>query len=93
MTLRQTALLYIYQDKEISIREADKIARLYGNKSGDKLKKYYNKFVRTANRVGVEGQEIKWFIEDLEAIIPFLSKENKQRVEVEKRTISAKLYD
>ncbi|GAB4044910.1 hypothetical protein GCM10028774_65810 [Spirosoma jeollabukense] len=92
LSLRQIALLYIYQDKSISRGKiADSIAKEYGKRSGERLYSLYTKFLQTSKRTNIDGRMIKQFIDDIEKVIPHLSDQQRQKAETELKTISAKL--
>lgn len=93
LTLRQIALLHIYQDKLINRSLANQIAQHYGHKSGEKLYKHYIKHTRTSDRTGIEGKQIDPVLKDINAIIHLLNERQKQQAESEIKTIKAKLSD
>ncbi|GAB3995159.1 hypothetical protein GCM10028807_34600 [Spirosoma daeguense] len=94
LSLRQIALLFIYQNKPLSRGdEANKVARQYQHQSGERLYKLYNKYSRTCDRTGVEGKAIKPLIKDIEKIMPYLNEQQRRQAQTEIQTINNKIQD
>jgi hypothetical protein len=52
LSLRQIALIYIYQEEQITRKNGHEIARKYGHNSGEKLFQLFTLYSSTANRKG-----------------------------------------
>ncbi|GAB3503645.1 hypothetical protein GCM10027341_33090 [Spirosoma knui] len=92
LSLRQVALLYIYQNKCIKRdSRADDIAKRYGYNSGEKLYNHYRSLKDRNDRINVDGRVIKPLINDIEAVLPYLEKEQRKIAENELNTIKCKI--
>jgi len=91
LSLRQIALLQIYQGKPIQdIDRAMVLAVENGYKSGEALLKKSNEFRSQTDRIGVDGRRVNSMIMDIEAIIPLLDGAKKLNAESELNTIKTK---
>ena len=90
-SLRQVALLYVYEGKVIP-KAADEIARQYGHKSGAKLYQHYLTVSQRAGRIGedVVGQKLAPMIKDIAAVIGQLTGKSQQQAESELQTLEAR---
>jgi hypothetical protein len=90
LTLRQVALLHIYQGYIIHPKEANAIAKQYGYKSGPKLYDHFRKLVRPSQRIGVEEKMLAPMISDVTMVIAHLAGTARQQAENELQTLQAK---
>lgn len=92
-TMRQVALLYIYQNAPILHAQASAIAEKYGFSSptsGQKLYSTYNKLAhQTAARTGVASKGLRLMINDIIAVLPHLTENGRQQAEKEIQTLKA----
>ncbi|HEX8348375.1 MAG TPA: hypothetical protein VF598_00305 [Hymenobacter sp.] len=93
LSLRQVALLHIYQGKPPIKRDsrADEIAKNHGHTSGGRLYSLYNKLTKVIDRIGVEGDKIKPLIKDIEQVLPYLKGEQLKQAKNELQTLRAKI--
>jgi hypothetical protein len=80
LSLRQIALLHIFQSRVMTKNNADQKAQEYGHTSGEKLMKYYDEFSVSANRLQLDGKRIRPMIKDMTAILSQLSDEQQSRL-------------
>jgi hypothetical protein len=90
LSLRQVALLHIYQGHIIADKEANAIAQQYGHQSGPKLYEHFRKLVRPSQRIGVEGKMLAPLIADVTKVIAHLAGTPRQQAERELQTLQAK---
>jgi hypothetical protein len=91
ITLREIALIYIYQNKIITRENAPPIAREYGFESGDKLYQYYTLYLPTSNRIKPEDSKVKTKnkIQWIEKIIDYLDNKFKESAIKELESLKA----
>lgn len=89
LTLRQVALLHIYQGHIIP-REAGEIARQYGHQSGQALYEHSRKLTLPSQRAGADGKALAPMIADITKVIAHLSGTARQQAESELQTLQAK---
>ena len=89
LSLRQVALLYVYEGKAIP-KAADEIAQQHGHRSGAKLYEHYRKLIHHTGRTGVEGQQLAPMINDIAAVIIRLAGKARQQAESELQTLKAR---
>ncbi|GAB2478313.1 hypothetical protein GCM10011375_18810 [Hymenobacter qilianensis] len=95
LTLRQVALIAIYQGKVIrnDIR-AKQLAEENGHRSpnsGTKLYQRYIEIAQVGDRINVTGKKIKPLINAIESVIPYLNKQQREQADNELSTIRAKI--
>jgi len=87
LTLKQIALLYIYNGDHITAENNNSIAEKYGNNSGHRLQQHYNKYALSTDR-NSSGSRRKdqSLIKDIEKVIEYLpkGKQNKPKEEAER---------
>ncbi|MCR5888018.1 hypothetical protein LRS06_09570 [Hymenobacter sp. J193] len=85
LSLRQVALLYIYQErpKLESLVTARRLAEQAGLKSGALVLKHYSRLKTISERIRVDGRQTKHLINDIETVIPYLSGNQKKAAENE----------
>ncbi|GAB3728886.1 hypothetical protein GCM10027594_10930 [Hymenobacter agri] len=93
LSLRQVALLYIYKRQHIPNSGANAIARANGHTSGEKLYKHYNNLSKNENRTCIDGRALQPLIKDVQAVLPWLSGQQKEYVESELKTLKSKIID
>lgn len=86
LTLRQVALLYIYNGWIIPTH-ADAIAEQWGYKSGLKLYQYYNKLTATGNRINADGRKLPEMIKNVLTVIPHLQGVHQKQAQDELTTL------
>ncbi|WP_305033451.1 hypothetical protein [Hymenobacter convexus] len=73
LSLRQIALLYVYQGKAMPTN-ADAIALKYGHTSGRKLRELYIEMDHRTNRLGMDNKQMRnIMIKNISAVIPYLA--------------------
>ena len=75
LSLKQVALLYIYNQEIIGSSNANAVATKYGHNSGVKLRSNYSLLSKRENRVLVGGQQAAKMLENIAAIKPLLKEE------------------
>lgn len=95
LTLRQIALIHVYEGKMITRESGKRIAENHNHKSGDGLYNYYTEYTSTANRKGnpETHRKLKNKIKLFESILSHLSNENKQRAIDELNILKSYLKD
>lgn len=93
LSLPQLALYYIYSGQHIHDRaHANELAETIGMRSGERLKKKYDSWFTTINRVNIEGgAKLRPFIKNIRAVIPLLAADCRERAERELRVLEEKL--
>ena len=93
-TMRQVALLHIYQNATIPHAQASAIAEKYGFSSptsGQKLYGIYNTLAhQTAARTGVASKGLRLMIADITAVLPHLTESGRQQAESELQTLEVR---
>jgi hypothetical protein len=92
LTLRQIALLHIYQNKPSikGIKRAREIAVEYGFTSGERLYTLFNQVRTIKDRINVEGRQVDHLIRAIEAVLPYLSEGQKKQANSELVTLRLK---
>ena len=94
LSLRQVALLFIYNKEPLNRPKANHAATKAGFTSltsGQKLMQYYNALAHhVTNRVGVEKKALSDMIKDITAVLPALVGTSRQHAESELQTLKAK---
>lgn len=95
ITLKQIALIYAYEGKYITDQNSNEVAREYGYTSGHKLKQEYDYFRKPINRKGlpaiVTNKTIQNKINLLNSVLPYLTDNNKSKVNDEVKILEASL--
>jgi hypothetical protein len=81
LSLKQIALIHIYNGVQITRDNGNEIAKEYGHKSGEKLYQDYTKLVNISDRKGDPGtgQKIKFQIRLLESVIELLPVDKRKQ--------------
>lgn len=81
LSLKQIALIYVYEGEKITKENADDIAKLFKHRSGHKLYQEYNKFFRLVDRKATTKTKktMENKIELFESILEFLHEPNKNK--------------
>lgn len=78
LSLKQVALLYIYNGDHITAENNNEVAKKYGHNSGHRLQQYYNDYYKTVSRNSSgSARKDKSLANDIEKVIEHLP-ENKQ---------------
>ena len=91
LSLKQVALLYIYNQKVIDGSNATAIALQYGHGSGAKLRSNYNLLVKRENRVTVGERKSGCMLENIAAIKLLLKDEALAWAERDEHNIKASM--
>ncbi|AMR27700.1 hypothetical protein A0257_11730 [Hymenobacter psoromatis] len=94
LSLRQVALLHIYEGRVLDSTEAVKAAAKAGyssRTSGQKLMQYYNALAHhTTNRIRLEGKALSDMIKDIARVVALLSGTAREQAESELKTLQAR---
>lgn len=95
LTLKQIALIYAYEGKNITDQNSNNIAKEYGFTSGHKLKQNYDYYRKPLNRKGLPGivtnKTIQNKINLLNSVVPYLTDKNKSKVNDEVKILETSL--
>lgn len=87
LKLRQIALLYVYNGKNITLENSSNIAKEYGHTSGDKLYQFYNHYRYRTNRIAkptpYTPKKTKNKIDLVNSVIELLPKDKQQQAKDE----------
>ncbi|MBJ6111790.1 hypothetical protein JAO73_22410 [Hymenobacter sp. BT523] len=91
LSLRQIALLHIYQGRVIP-KAADEIAKAYGHNSGAKLYGHYLKLSSRTGRTGddIKGQRLASMLDAISRLLPFLDGAAYEQAKRELTTLEAR---
>jgi hypothetical protein len=83
LSLRQIALMYFYEGKQITRENGDSIAKQYGHNSGEKLFQHFTYYSATPNRIGKPSPftqtKLKNKIDLFQSVVNLLPESKKQR--------------
>jgi hypothetical protein len=83
LILRQIALMYFYEGKQITRENGDSIAKQYGHNSGEKLFQHFTYYSATPNRIGKPSPftqtKLKNKIDLFQSVVNLLPESKKQR--------------
>lgn len=79
LTLRQVALLYIYNGDHITPENNDAIAKKYLHKTGHKLQQHYNDYYKSNSRKSFSKRKDSLLVKDIEKVIQYLPIEKKEK--------------
>lgn len=91
LTISQIALIFVFENKLITRKNADELVKDYGYNSGESLFQKFTKYSSRSNRIGKEDTPAKNKnkIELFEKVITKLSKEARKKAMEERATLQA----
>ncbi len=78
LTMKQIALIHIYEGNQITRKNGDEIVKAYGLTSGEKLYSTYLEYVQSTDRTGDPGtpRKLKGKIKLIESVVQLLTSED-----------------